>query len=293
MTTATRTPARFIPYGRQHITEQDIAAVVDVLKSDWLTQGPGVPAFEQTLKDTVGAEEAVACANGTAALHLAMLALGIGPGDVVVTTPITFLATANCARYVDADVQFVDIDPVTGLMDIAALRQHLKDDRNHRVKAIIPVHFAGQPVDLPAVRQLADEHGAYVIDDACHAIGAEYECAGKWYRVGCGAHSDLTVFSFHPVKHVAMGEGGAVTTGDARLAVRLRQFRNHGIERDARRMVNKDQAFDGSGRPNPWYYEMHKLGFNYRLTDIQAALGTSQLNRLEISIRRRRELALL
>lgn len=283
------TDTAFLPYGRQNITDDDIQAVIEVLRSDWLTQGPAVPDFEDALADTVGAKETIACASGTAALHLAILALGLGEGDAVITTPNTFVASANCARYAGAEVLFADIDPRTGLIDPEAVARLLKKDIERKIKAVIPVHFAGQPADLPAIAALAREHGAWVIDDACHALGANYTYNGETFRIGGSPHSDMTVFSFHPVKHVATGEGGAVATSHPELAAKVRLFRNHGIERQ--NVVDNDMACDHDGVPNPWYYEMQELGFNYRLTDIQAALGSSQLSRLPLSLERRRELA--
>jgi UDP-4-amino-4,6-dideoxy-N-acetyl-beta-L-altrosamine transaminase len=280
---------KFLPYAHQHVTEGDIAAVCDVLKSDWLTQGPAIVDFEHALADKLEAQEAVACSSGTAALHLCMLALGIGPGDVIITTPNTFTASANCARFVGADIHFADINPETGLIDPESIDRLLKNDAEKKIKAIIPVHFAGQPVDLPAIYDLARKNGAWVIDDACHAIGASYTHDGKTYRIGNSPHSDMTVFSFHPVKHIAMGEGGAITTNLPETADRLRLFRNHGISRESK--INEDMAISQEGMPNPWYYEMTELGFNYRLTDIQAALGIEQLKRLEWSLEKRRALA--
>lgn len=288
MTTATKT-SPFLPYGRQHVEEQDIQAVVKVLRSDWWTQGPAVNIFEQKLATRVGASEAVVCANGTAALHLTMLALGIGPGDIVVTSANSFLASANCARYVGADVRFVDINASTGLMDVDLLEGVLADDADHRIKAVIPVHFAGQPLDLPNLYRIVHAHGAHVVSDGCHALGASYNHEGKTYRLGCGAHNDAAVFSFHPVKHVATGEGGAVTTDDPKLAERLRRFRNHGMQKEC--FVNDEMSKSTIGEPNPWYYEMQQMGYNYRLTDLQATLGVSQLERLDWSITRRNDLA--
>jgi len=280
---------KFLPYGKHHVTDEDIEAVVEVLKSDWLTQGPVVPEFEEALADSQGALEAISCSSGTAALHLAMLAMGIGDGDAVITTPNTFVASANCAQYAGAHVLFADIDPETGLIDPESVARLLKDDRDHKIKVIIPVHFAGQPADLPAIHDLARRHGARVVDDACHALGAAYEHKGQSYRVGGNPHSDMTVFSFHPVKHVAMGEGGAVVTDKEDLAEKLRLFRSHGVAR--RDFVNSDMAFSPEGIPNPWYYEMSEPGYNYRLTEIQAALGLSQLRRLPQSLQKRRRLA--
>ncbi len=280
---------KFLPYGRQNITQEDINEVTSVLASDWLTQGPKIPEFEDALADYLQSPHAVVCATGTAALHLSMLALGIGKGDAVITTPNTFTASANCARYVGAKVLFADINPNSGLIDVDSIQQLLEQDSKGQIKAIIPVHFAGQPVDLPAIHTLAKKHGALVVDDACHAIGATYQHDGKEYRVGGNPHTDLTVFSFHPVKHIATGEGGAVTTASEELAEKLRLFRNHGISRDG--FINDDLAKNDDGIPNPWYYEMHELGFNYRMTDIQAALGIKQLERLPDSLERRRQVA--
>lgn len=283
------TDEKFLPYGKHHINGDDIDAVVNVLQSDWLTQGPVVPEFEDTLADCQGSLHAVACANGTAALHLSMLALGLKPGDAVVTSPNTFVASANCARFVGAEVVFADIDPATGLIDPDSVERILRKDTDRKIRAIIPVHFAGQPADLPALYDMAEKHGAWLVDDACHALGATYTHGEQEYRVGGNPHSDLTVFSFHPVKHVAMGEGGAVVTDNDDLAERIRHYRNHGIRRSE--LVNLDLAHGDDGVANPWYYEMHDLGYNYRLTDIQAALGLSQLKRLHQSLTRRREIA--
>jgi len=278
-----------LPYGKHHVSEADIEAVIRALKSDRLTQGPEIPAFEKALAEKVGASYAVACSSGTAALHLAMLVLGIGPGDEVATSSNTFLASANCARFVGAEVRFIDINPSNGLIDPEALRKVLRADNKHKIKAIIPVHFAGQPAQLTTIHALATEHGAKVVDDACHAIGAWYEHDGQRHDLGGCHHSDMTVFSFHPVKHVAMGEGGAVTTNQPELAKRLQQFRNHGIQKE--NFSNCELSLSPEGEVNPWYYEMHELGCNYRLTDIQAALGLSQLERLSWSLKRRNNLA--
>lgn len=289
MPVATDEIISFLPYGKQHISDEDIAAVTEVLRSDWLTCGPAGPAFEKSLCQTVGSTEAVACANGTAALHLAMLALGIGPGDVVITSPISFLASANCARYVGAEIWFADIDAETGLISVESLTRLLEQDSMKRVKAVIPVHLAGQPTDMPGIQKLAKSYGLKIIEDACHALGGSYEIDGRSVQIGSCEHSDMTVFSFHPVKHVAMGEGGAVTTNDPDLAEDLRRFRNHGMERGT--FIDSDLAYNSDGKPNPWYYEMTDLGYNYRLTDIQAALGKSQLSRLSQSIDNRRRIA--
>ncbi len=263
--------------------------MAEVLRSDRITQGPTIEAFERALAERVGADEAVLCSNGTAALHLTMLALGIGPGDAILTTPVTFLADANCARYVGADVVFADIDPMTGLVNPDAVENTLANDQDHRIKAIVPVHFAGQPADMPMLRQIAEQYDVLVVEDGCHAISAAYEYDGTVAKVGGCHHSDMTVFSFHPVKHVAMGEGGAVTTNSPEIAERLRLFRNHGMQKGD--FICPEQGMASDETPNPWYYEMQELGYNYRATDIQAALGLSQLNKLDWSIQNRQELA--
>lgn len=263
----------FLPYGRQSITEADIQAVVDVLRSDFLTQGPEVERFEATLAKAAGTQFAVAYSHGTAALFGACFAAGLQPGDEVVTTPITFAASANCACYVGARPVFADVDPVTASLDPEAFRRAITP----RTRAVIPVHFSGAPVDLDAIRAIAREHGITVIEDAAHALGASY----RGRPIGGG--SDMAIYSFHPVKHVTTGEGGAVVTDDAGLADRLRRFRNHGIERDPKRFTIPS--------PGPWYHEMQDLGHNFRLTDMQAALGRSQMQRLEGFVARRREIA--
>ncbi|MDK2125872.1 UDP-4-amino-4,6-dideoxy-N-acetyl-beta-L-altrosamine transaminase [Parachitinimonas caeni] len=270
-----------IPYGRQHIDEHDIAAVVEVLRSDWLTQGPCIERFEAALTDVTGANHAVAVSNATAALHLACMALDVGPGDLVWTSPNTFVASANCARYCGATVDFVDIEADTGNMDAQLLAQKLADAARHGrlPKVVIPVHFAGQSCDMAAIGELASVYGFKVIEDASHAVGGRY----RQDAVGCGRFSDITVFSFHPVKIVTTGEGGAALCKDPQLAARMRRLRSHGISRDPALMQGE---YAGG-----WYYEQLELGFNYRMTDMQAALGVSQLGRLGHFILRRRELA--
>jgi len=269
---------RFIPYGRQQISEADIAAVVEVLRSDWLTQGPAVERFERAVADYCGARYAVAVANGTAALHLAALAAGFGPGDEVITSPITFVASANCVAYVGAKPVFADIDPQSYCIDPVAVREKLTPS----TCGIIPVHFAGQPCDMEAISTIAREKGLTVIEDAAHAIGASYEVDGKTFMVGCCAHSDMTIFSFHPVKHMTTGEGGMITTNDPQLYEKLMLLRTHGITKDPEKLTRND---------GPWYYEQQALGFNYRITDMQCALGFSQLQRLDEFVARRREIA--
>jgi UDP-4-amino-4,6-dideoxy-N-acetyl-beta-L-altrosamine transaminase len=270
-----------IPYGRQDISDADVDAVVEVLRSDFLTQGPRVPAFEEAVATWCGARHAVAVNSATSALHSACLALGVKRGDWVWTSPVTFLASANCARYCGARVDFVDIDPRTYNMSADRLAAQLAEaERAGRLPAVvIPVHLAGQPCDLAAIRALGARYGFKILEDASHAIGGTY----RGEPVGSGRYSDVTVFSFHPVKIVTTAEGGMAVTNDARLARRLEIVRNHGVTRDPAEMT---RAPDG-----PWYYEQIDLGFNYRLTDLQAALGVSQMRRLGEFVARRRVLA--
>jgi len=281
---------RPLPYGRQVIEDDDIAAVVAALKSDTLTTGPAVGAFEAALARVTAAPQAVVCSSGTAALHLAALALDLGPGDAVVVPSLTFLATANAARYVGAEVVFADVAPDTGLMGPEHLEQALTRCNGLRPKAVFPVHLNGQCVAMAALAETARRHGLAVVEDACHAIGSQQDLPGGWQPTGACAASDMTVFSFHPVKTVAMGEGGAVTTRDEALANRLRTLRCHGMERDPARFVQTEEAFDLDGSPLPWYSEMLAPGFNYRASDIVCALGTSQLAKLERFKTRRSEL---
>ncbi len=278
----------FLPYGRQAVDEADIASVVDVLRGDYLTTGPAVTAFEDDLAKAVDAPFAATCSNGTAALHLAALALGLKAGDTIVVPAVTFLATANAAYFVGADVVFADVDPSTGLMRPSDLKAALDRAAAHgkKVKAVFNVHLAGQCENLEEIAAIARAARIHVVDDACHAIGASW--GGK--PVGDCRLSDMTLFSFHPVKTVTSGEGGAVITRSEVLHERVRRFRNHGMIREAEHFIDHVAAFDG-GSPNPWYYEMHEPGFNYRLTDIQAALGRSQLVKLPKFVARRHELA--
>jgi UDP-4-amino-4,6-dideoxy-N-acetyl-beta-L-altrosamine transaminase len=270
-----------IPYGRQHISEADVAAVTDVLRSDYLTQGPAVPRFEHALAARCGARHAVAANSGTSALHLACRALALGPGDWLWTSPNTFAASANCALYCGARVDFVDIDPGTLNLSIAALETKLEQaERLGRLpRVLVPVHFAGLPCDMAAVGRLSQRYGFRVVEDASHALGA----AAPDHPVGACRFSDITVFSFHPVKIVTTGEGGAALTNDPALAQRMALLRSHGITREAGLMEGENEG--------PWYYQQVDLGYNYRMTDIQAALGASQLQRLDAFLTRRRELA--
>lgn len=283
---------RFLPYGRQCLDEDDVSAVTTVLRGDWLTTGPNVEAFEAALAAKVDARFAVSCSSGTAALHLATLALGIGPGDAVVVPALTFVATANAGRFVGADIIFADVDPETGLMRADHLRGALRRVGDGNVRAVFPVHYAGQCGDVEEIRAIADAHGLAVVEDACHAIGTVYDSRnGGAATIGDCRFSHMAAFSFHAVKTVSMGEGGAVTTNDETLAERLRRFRNHGLVREASAFENRALAFSGAGKPNPWYYEMPEVGFNYRATDIHCALGLSQLQKLERFVDRRRALA--
>lgn len=270
-----------IPYGRQDIQEEDIAAVVDVLRSDWLTQGPTVERFEAAVAAHCGAAHAVAVNSATSALHLACLALGLKPGDSLWTSTNTFVASANCARFCGAEVDFVDIDPRTYNMSPEALAEKLDQAaRSGRLpKIVVPVHFAGQSCDMVAIRALAERYGFRIIEDASHAIGGRY----RGEAIGCGRHSDITVFSFHPVKIITTGEGGMALTNDPRLAALMRSLRSHGITREEAEMRG--------GSDGPWYYQQLTLGYNYRMTDLQAALGLSQLKRLDAYVARRRALA--
>ncbi len=280
----TTSVSRFIPYGLHHLEQDDIDAVVSVLQSKPLTQGDVVEEFERALAQKVGAQYAVACSNGTAALHLAYLAAGVGRGDIVLTTPNTFVATSNGALYVGAQPVFCDIDSNTLNISPEEIKKQIAQHK--KVKAIVPVHFAGNPCEMSEIKSIADATGAVVIEDAAHALGGHYKDGGT---IGNCRHSSMTTFSFHPVKHVATGEGGAVTTNDKSLYERLRIFRNHGIEKNPASLKNKSDAAS-DGQPNPWYYEMQQVGFNYRLTDIQSALGVSQLQKLDRFNSRRREL---
>lgn len=279
MTPSSPLPA--LPYGRQSIDEHDIAAVVAVLRSDFLTQGPIIARFEEAVAKFCGAKHAVAVSNATAALHLGALALNLGPGDRLWTSPNTFVASANCALYCGAHVDFVDIDPATYNISVSALKAKLAEANAKGLlpKVLVPVHFAGQPCEMAEIASLCRQYGVRVMEDASHAIGAEYRGA----RTGNGAYADLTVFSFHPVKILTTGEGGMLLTNDDQLYEKLVRLRSHGITRDPRLM---EAPPDG-----PWYYQQVDLGYNYRLTDIQAALGASQMERLELFLTRRRALA--
>jgi UDP-4-amino-4,6-dideoxy-N-acetyl-beta-L-altrosamine transaminase len=270
-----------IPYGRQSIEADDLEAVRATLIADFLTQGPKVVEFETKFAEYVGAKYAVAVSNATAGLHISVLALGLKTGERVITTPITFAASANCVRYAGGEVWFADIDPDTYLLDIKAVSKLIESKPKGFFKGIIPVDFAGLPVDLEAFRLLAEKHGLWIIEDACHAPGGHFiDSKGVNNKCGNGVYTDLSVFSFHPVKHIACGEGGMITTNSKELYEHLLKLRSHGITKE------KMSQNDGG-----WYYEMQELGFNYRLTDIQSALGISQLSKNDKGVIRRNEIA--
>lgn len=285
------TPAApaFLPYGRQTVSDDDIAAVVAVLRGDYLTTGPGVAAFEAAFAAAVGAGHAVACSSGTAALHLAAVAARLQPGDIAIVPAVTFLATATAMMQCGADIRFADVDPDTALLrprDLRAVLDGLAPADRARVRAVVPVHMAGQPVDMAGLRAAASDIDALFIEDACHALGSH---SGS-EPVGACRHGAMATFSLHPVKTVTAGEGGVVTTNNDDLAARLARARNHGMERSPQAFRDHDAAFDADGAPNPWYYELVEPGFNYRLTDIQAALVASQLRRLDAIVAARQAL---
>lgn len=287
-----------IPYGRQNITQEDINVVIAALQSDYLTQGPKILEFEKAFAKYVGSTYAVAVANGTAALHLCTLALGVKEGDKVITTPITFAASANCVRYCGGEVVFSDIDPVTYLLDIDKVRTLLEASPKGTYKGIIPVDFAGRAIDLEAFRKLADQYGLWIIEDSCHSPGGYFvDLKNENQNCGNSNFADLAIFSFHPVKHIACGEGGMVTTNDEGLYKKLLTLRTHGITKNEGDYSNSREFANGTTSASDaypvWYMEMQTLGFNYRLTDFQAALGTSQLQRADDGLVRRREIAVV
>lgn len=284
-----------LPYGRHSVDQDDIDRVVAVLRSDRLTAGPIVGEFETALADRVGAEHAIVCANGTAALHLATLALEIGPGDAVVVPTLTFLATANAARMAGADIVFADVDPQTGLMRPDDLKAAIASAKGKTLKAVFPVHLNGQSCAMADIAEIARKHDLKIVEDGSHALGGWMDCGkdgGKdgLTTVGACRYSDLTTFSFHPVKAIACGEGGAVTAADPALAERIARLRNHGMIHEPERHTETDLAQSADGAANPWYYEMPEPGLNYRLSDLHCALGLSQLGKLGGFIARRRAL---
>jgi UDP-4-amino-4,6-dideoxy-N-acetyl-beta-L-altrosamine transaminase len=275
-----------IPYGRQHITEEDINAVVKSLQSDFLTQGPTIEVFESNFAKYIGSKYAVAVSNGTAALHLSALALGVNEKSKVITSPITFAASANCILYCGGEIEFSDIDEESVTLDIKKVRSLLTESPRGTYQGIIPVDFAGFPVDMEAFRQLADEFDCWLLEDSCHSPGGFFiDSNGVKQNCGNGNYADLAIFSFHPVKHIACGEGGMITTNNKDLYEKLLTLRTHGITKDGKKFKSKTQT-DGA-----WYYEMQELGYNYRLPDLNAALGISQLERANTGIERRREIA--
>lgn len=280
------TPEKMIPYGRHFIDEDDIQAVVSQMRERTLTQGATIEEFERAVAARVGARFAVAVSSGTAALHLSCLAAGVGPGDVVITSAVTFVASANCARYAGGTAKFADIDPKTINMDPVDLERRCA--RESRLKVIIPVHFGGLACDMKRIRFIADRHGSKVIEDASHALGGRYANGSP---IGSCEFADMVVFSFHPVKSITAGEGGMVTTNDEKIYAELLRLRSHGINKGNDPFLIEHQAHS-DGVTNRWYYEMQELGYNYRLTEIQAALALSQLKKLDRFVARRRELAL-
>jgi UDP-4-amino-4,6-dideoxy-N-acetyl-beta-L-altrosamine transaminase len=284
-----------IPYGKQFISDGDIEAVVEVLKGDYLTQGPTILEFEKKFSNYIGSKYSVAVSNGTAALHLCALALGVKKGDKVITTPITFAASANCIRYCEGDVVFSDIDPETYLIDLEKVEDLLVQNPKGTFKGIIPVNFAGKAVDLEKLRDIANKYDLWIIEDACHSPGGYFvDSKGNTQNCGNGNFADLAIFSFHPVKHIATGEGGMITTNDKKLYNKLLELRTHGITKNPSNFINSinfASAEEGESNYPGWYMEMQNLGFNYRFTDFQAALGISQLNRAEAGLIRRKQIA--
>ena len=286
---------QIIPYGKQEITEADLTAVVNILKSDFLTQGPAIAAFEKAFNEYIGCKYSVAVVNGTAALHLCAMALNVKPGDKVIVPPISFAASANCVKYCGGDVVFCDIDANTLTLDFWKVKSLLESASPGTYQGIIPVDFGGHPVQMDAFRALADEYGMWIIEDACHAPGGYFtDAKGEKQMAGNGKYADLAIFSFHPVKHIAAGEGGMITTNDEALYQRLLTLRTHGITRD--QSIFKNSIAEAGGDPSTgqypgWYMEMQELGYNYRLTDFQAALGQSQLERADAGMDKRLAIA--
>ena len=276
-----------LPYGRHSLDNDDINAVVDVLRGDWLTTGPKIEQFEQALAATVNAKEAVVCSSGTTALHLAVLGVECAVGDAIIVPAQTFLATANACRYAGAEVIFADVDPETGLMTTSALENAINQHRKkYRIRAIFVVHLGGQGADLEALSSIADRERVPLLEDACHALGGETRTS----IIGDCRFSRMAAFSFHPLKTICMGEGGALTLNDTKTADRLRCLRSHGMNRDAGKLENTDLAFAPNGEQNLWYYEMSELGYNFRATDFQCALGLNQLTKLKVFLSKRQKL---
>ena len=287
---------KIIPYGRQEITPEDIQAVIETLQSDFLTQGPKIQEFEKAFAQYVGSKYAVAVSNGTAALHLAVMALGIQKDEYVICTPITFAASINCVKYCGGQVLFADIDPYTYLMDLESVKNVIKTNPDKKIRGIIPVDFAGRVPQLDAFRKLANEQGLWIIEDACHSPGGSFTGSDNEPQLaGNGSFADLSVFSFHPVKHIATGEGGMITTNSKELYEQLLVLRTHGITKNTDSYENSVEFAVGNSTPTGeyplWYMEMQQLGYNYRLTDFQAALGISQLKRADQNLGKRRAIA--
>lgn len=277
---------RFLPYGRQTIEQKDIDEVVKVFESDFITQGPRTNEFEEQFAEYVGARYAVACNSGTSALHLACQAINLGKSGKLVTTPVTFLASANCAQFVGAETLFSDIEFDSYCLSVEKLEELLAIQK---VDVVVPVHLAGHPSDMADIYELKKKYGFSIIEDACHALGGIYNDT----KVGSCNYSDMSIFSFHPVKHITTGEGGAITTNNEKLYNKLLRFRTHGMHKDPTMFCNKELAFDNDGKQNLWYYEMLEVGQNYRITDIQCALGLSQLRKNDTFVEKRKEIALL
>jgi len=271
-------------YGRQEITKEDIESVSSVLKSDYITQGPVSKTFEKDFAEYIGSKYAVAVSNGTAALHLSAMALDVSKGDKVITSPLTFVASANCVLYCGGEISFVDIDPKSLCIDLNRVEDVLKKDSSNAIKGIIPVDFAGYPVNTEDLRSIADKYGLWILEDACHAPGARFtDSKGKQQQSGNGEFSDLSIFSFHPVKHITTGEGGMITSNNLEKIEKIEKLRIHGVTKRPDQLIEKDEG--------GWYYEMQDLGYNYRITDFQCALGISQLKRADKSLKRRQEIA--
>ena len=275
---------RFLPYSRQYIDKKDIKRVSETLKEDYITQGPKIASFEKKFAQYVGSKFAVACATGTAALHLSCQALGLKPGENLLTTPITFVASANCAQYVGANTFFADIEPNNYCVSPKSLEKQLK---KRKIDVLVVVHMSGHPANMHEIYKLKRKYKFKLIEDACHALGGSY----RKKKIGSCFYSDISTFSFHPVKTITCGEGGMITTNSRKLYEKLLKYRTHGIHKISKDFINQDLAFDKDGRTNVWYYEMNNLGYNYRITDIQCALGESQLKKVEKFIRTRRKIA--
>jgi UDP-4-amino-4,6-dideoxy-N-acetyl-beta-L-altrosamine transaminase len=287
-----------IPYGRQEITEEDIRAVIEALQSEFLTQGPRILKFEQEFAEYVGANFAIAVSNGTAALHLSVLALGIKEDEYVICSPLTFAASVNCVKYCGGNILFADIDPTTYLMDIESVKQVIEKNKDKKIIGIIPVDFAGRVTQLDEFKKLANQHGLWILEDSCHSPGGFFiDSEKKEQKAGNGQFADLSIFSFHPVKHIATGEGGMITTNNENLYKKLLELRTHGITRNTELFENSIDFANGNSTEKQtdyplWYMEMQSLGYNYRITDFQAALGSSQLLRADKNLERRRQIAL-